>query len=405
MSSQIIDRFVSNVPRGWCRVSIGDALREVSEPVRMSDSELYKLVSIRRRNGGMFLREQLYGRQILTKDLQRIVPGSFVIARRQIIHGASTLATDEFVDAAASSSYSLFVGRDGCVTEFFAWLACHPLMYAYFLDASHGVVIEKMNFDVARWLSYPINLPPVDEQRRIVEILDTTSEAIRSAKRIIAKLEQTKQGLLDAVITRGIDESGHLRDLARLQQSPLGPVPEEWAVGPLGRVLTSIDAGRSPDLPDYPAKAGEWGVLKVSAVRPDGLQETENKAVTKSYLIDPNIEIRHGDLLISRANTPSLVGLACYVHEPRPGLMLSDKTLRLNIDSRLAIPRFIGYLLQASSSRRQIEMSGTGSSGSMKNISQDEIRSLVLPLPRMQEQYRILATVEVNIHLSRAECC
>jgi len=267
-------------------------------------------------------------------------------------------------------------------------------MYAYFLDASHGVVIEKMNFDVARWLSYPINLPPVDEQRRIVEILDTTSEAIRSAKRIIAKLEQTKQGLLDAVITRGIDESGHLRDLARLQQSPLGPVPEEWAVGPLGRVLTSIDAGRSPDLPDYPAKAGEWGVLKVSAVRPDGLQETENKAVTKSYLIDPNIEIRHGDLLISRANTPSLVGLACYVHEPRPGLMLSDKTLRLNIDSRLAIPRFIGYLLQASSSRRQIEMSGTGSSGSMKNISQDEIRSLVLPLPRMQEQYRILATVE-----------
>ena len=74
--------------------------------------------------------------------------------------------------------------------------------------------------------------------------------------------------------------------------------------------------------------------------------------------------------------------------------MLSDKTLRLNIDSRLAIPRFIGYLLQASSSRRQIEMSGTGSSGSMKNISQDEIRSLVLPLPRMQEQYRILATVE-----------
>src|SRR6266567_988456 len=98
--------------------------------------------------------------------------------------------------------------------------------------------------------------------------------------------------------------------------------------------------------------------------------------------------------LISRANTPSLVGLACYVHEPRPGLMLSDKTLRLNIDSRLAIPRFIGYLLQASSSRRQIEMSGTGSSGSMKNISQDEIRSLVLPLPRMQEQYRILASLE-----------
>jgi type I restriction enzyme S subunit len=89
----------------------------------------------------MFLRNQLYGKQILTKDLQRVIPGTFVIARRQIIHGASALATEEFADAAVSSSYSLFAGRDGCVTKFFAWLAHHPLMYAYFLDASHGIEV------------------------------------------------------------------------------------------------------------------------------------------------------------------------------------------------------------------------------------------------------------------------
>ena len=66
--------------------------------------------------------------------------------------------------------------------------------------------------------------------------------------------------------------------------------------------------------------------------------------------------------------------------------MLSDKTLRLNIDSELAVPEFVGYLLQSPSCRRQIETSGTGSSGSMKNISQDEIRSLIIPLPGIQEQ-------------------
>lgn len=394
MSSQIIDRFVRDIPRGWRRVSIGDALQEVSEPLRMRDSELYRLVSIRRRNGGMFLRNQLYGRQILTKDLQKVIPGSFAIARRQIIHGASALATDEFADTALSSSYSLFVGQDGCVTEFFAWLARHPLMYAYFLDASHGIVIEKMNFDVQRWLSYPINLPPVREQLRIVEILDTTDEAIRSMERLIAKLEQVRQGLLHDLLTRGVDESGRLRDPDRLRATPFGWVPKEWVVGPLDNVLTRIDAGKSPDLPDRPAQAGEWGVLKVSAIRPDGLQEAENKAVISSSMIDASIEVRNGDLLISRANTTALVGLACYVRDPQPFLMLSDKTLRLSIDSSFAVAEFIGYLLQASSSRRQIETSGTGSSGSMKNISQDEIRSLILPLPGIQEQYRILASLE-----------
>ena len=135
-------------------------------------------------------------------------------------------------------------------------------------------------------------------------------------------------------------------------------------------------------------------MLKVSAIRPDGLQEAENKAVISPSMIDPSIEVRNGDLLISRANTTALVGLACYVRDLRPFLMLSDKTLRLNVDSNFAVPEFIGYLLQTSSSRRQIETSGTGSSGSMKNISQDEIRSLILPMPGIKEQYRILVSLE-----------
>src|ERR1700733_13967664 len=128
MSSRIINRFIDRIPSGWHEVLISDALREVSEPVKMQDSELYKLISIRRHNGGMFLRSQLYGSQILTKDLQKVIPGSFVIARRQIIHGASALATDDFADAVVSSSYSMFNGRENCDVRFFFWLACHPLM-------------------------------------------------------------------------------------------------------------------------------------------------------------------------------------------------------------------------------------------------------------------------------------
>lgn len=50
------------------------------------------------------------------------------------------------------------------------------------------------------------------EQRKIAEILDTVDEAIRSAERLIVKLEQAKQGLLRDLLTRGIDQSERLRD-------------------------------------------------------------------------------------------------------------------------------------------------------------------------------------------------
>ena len=105
MGSRALDRFApEGPPAGWRELSIGEALAEVDEPIQMQDDTEYDLVSVRRRFGGMFHRERLSGRQILTKSLRRVVPGTFVIARMQIVHGACTFATPEFAGSAISKS-------------------------------------------------------------------------------------------------------------------------------------------------------------------------------------------------------------------------------------------------------------------------------------------------------------
>ena len=43
--------------------------------------------------------------------------------------------------------------------------------------------------------SFPAWVPPLEEQRRIAEILDTIDEAIQAAERVIAKLIDVVQGL------------------------------------------------------------------------------------------------------------------------------------------------------------------------------------------------------------------
>jgi len=96
-----------------------------------------------------------------------------------------------------------------------------------------------------------------------------------------------------------------------------------------------------------------------------------------------------GDLLISRSNTYQLVGIVCLVRSPQPRLMLCDKTLRLRFDPRRAGGDFMFWLLQQPLVRRQIEIHATGTSGSMKNISQLVIRSLKITLPPVSEQERI----------------
>lgn len=103
-----------------------------------------------------------------------------------------------------------------------------------------------------------VRLPPLPEQRRIAEILDTADAAIRETERVIAKLRQVKQGLLHDLLTRGLDAHGHLRDPdtrpEQFKDSSLGWIPREWEILPLAEV-TDVNRGkfshRPRNDPDY----------------------------------------------------------------------------------------------------------------------------------------------------------
>ena len=201
MRSRPLEKFaLEGLPEGWRQMRIGEAVEEASSPVEMRDDEEYLLASIRRRFGGMFHRERLHGREILTKNLQRVVPGRFVIARMQIVHGACALADEQFENHVISKSYSSFKSTEHCDTRFFSKLAEQPFMTEYFRDASHGVVIEKMTFQQDRWLEFPIWLPPLEEQRRIVEILDMIDETVQATDRVITKRREILEGLQTSLL-------------------------------------------------------------------------------------------------------------------------------------------------------------------------------------------------------------
>jgi len=241
------------------------------------------------------------------------------------------------------------------------------------------------------------------EQQQIAKILNTIDKAIEQTEILAAKYQRIKTGLMQDLLTRGIDEQGDIRsgDTHEFKDSPLGKFPKEWEIISLNKVLIDIEAGKSPDCPDIPAGAGQWGVLKVSAVRPEGFQANENKVLTDSKFINPNYEVKHNDLLISRSNTKELVGIVCLVKHPPPQLLLCDKTLRLKVNEEFASVNFLFFVLQTPYLRSQIEIHATGSSGSMKNISQETIRSFLAPLPGIAEQNRIVKLFnDIDINLS-----
>ena len=246
-----------------------------------------------------------------------------------------------------------------------------------------------------------------EEQEKIAEVLSRIDRAIAQTEAIIAKQQRIKTGLMQDLLTKGIDENGNIRSEAthEFKDSAIGRIPVEWEIKNLSYTLVDINAGKSPECPDIPAIGDEWGVLKVSAVHPLGFREQENKVITNPIHINYNYEIKDGDLLITRANTPELVGLTCLVVDPPSRLLISDKTLRLVVNKSIAMSEFIFYTTQMFLVRLQIEINATGSSAGMKNISQQAIKNLQISLPNIEEQNRIIqllssSTNQINITYS-----
>lgn len=188
-------------------------------------------------------------------------------------------------------------------------------------------------------------------------------------------------------------------------------LPRRWSVVPLRRVLRGIEQGWSPVAEDRSADDGEWGVIKLSAVSPAGFVSHEHKALAEGTVPERRFEIRDGDVLLTRANTPDLVGEACVVRAARPHLMLCDLVYRLNLDLSAMDPRYLVHWLGSGPGRSQVEADARGSSQSMVKVSQGHIRSWLTPTPPIPEQRAIAdfldrktAAIDASIrHLERVE--
>ena len=161
------------------------------------------MLSVRRRSGGLFERESLYGRDIKTKNLRPVCEGDFLISKMQIVHGASGLTTREFHDMKISGSYIALIVRKESELDinYFNWYSKMPKFYHQTYISSFGVHIEKMTFDLDSFMALGMKLPPLPEQQAIAEILTAADREIELAQKKLEVLREQKRGLMQQLLT------------------------------------------------------------------------------------------------------------------------------------------------------------------------------------------------------------
>lgn len=228
----------------------------------------------------------------------------------------------------------------------------------------------------AQVLDQRLPLPPIDEQRRLAELLSRAEGIVR-----LRREAQSKAA--DIIPTLFLDMFG---DPATN--------PKGWPVVDFGALLSGIDSGSSPKCHDKPRAPDEWGVLRLGAVSRCVYDEREHKTLPQSIAADPSIEVKEGDLLIARKNTAELVGASAYVWSTEGRQLLPDLIFRPRIvDPDALDPIYLWKLLTSESKRRVLSRLATGSANSMPNISKERLRTLPIELPPHALQVRFASHV------------
>ena len=251
----------------------------------------------------------------------------------------------------------------------------------FVLFASHLNEGDRPRVDFEQIGNFELALPPLAEQRRIVAEIEDQFPRLESA---IASLRRAKA------------------NISRLRASVISSMLEwdAWPKVALGRLIERIEAGKNFRCEERPPNPDEFGVVKVSAVSWGRFDENASKTCSSLERFEARHLIRSGDFLMSRANTVELVGACVIVGQVTRRVMLSDKILRLVL--REVEPAWLLYALRSPQGRQQIEARATGNQESMRNISQESIRAIEIPLPSRSEQTVLLAGIERSLSVADA---
>lgn len=174
------------------------------------------------------------------------------------------------------------------------------------------------------------------------------------------------------------------------QKKCVGVIPNEWDKSSLRIVIKELMAGVSVNS-DSAQDTGVY-ILKTSAVSGGKVHMNEVKPVIEKDITRTKCPIRKGSILVSRMNTPTLVGECAYVDKDSDIYYLPDRLWQAaNADSTKCDFKWLNYLLNSERYRTAIHALGTGTSGSMKNISKEDFLSLPIALAPFEEQQKIAA--------------
>ena len=160
---------------------------------------------------------------------------------------------------------------------------------------------------------------------------------------------------------------------------------DDWEQRKLGEMLVNLEAGVSVNSSDYDTG---YFILKTSAIKMGNIDLLEVKSIVSEEVARAKTPLIKNSIIISRMNTPELVGASGLVRESIDNIFLPDRLWQGQVAGNFS-PEWLIQSINIAANIKKIRDLATGTSGSMKNISKKSMLDLIINVPTLEEQQKI----------------
>jgi type I restriction enzyme S subunit len=214
-------------------------------------------------------------------------------------------------------------------------------------------------------------LPPLEEQRKIADILSTWDEAIEQQTRLLEMKRERKRGLMQQLLTGKV----RFKEFEGL----------EWTTVELGSLLSHLGNGLTYDTRQTAgAKVTRIETISAGTVNASKVGYTTYTEELERY------RLRQGDILYSHINSLSHIGKVAYFDSGE--VLYHGMNLLLLRANEKTSSKYLFYLLTSRQARKQA-LANAKSAVNQASINTTELRKFTFSLPSLSEQRKIAAVL------------
>ena len=361
-------------------------------------------------------------------DMILVKSGDLVISGINVEKGALAIYAGE-EDVLASIHYSAYeFDAEKIDIDYLKWFLKSNIFRKLLLKQTGSGI--KKEIKAKHLLPIEIQLPSLKQQHEIVQQIQGVANYIEEVNRQIQQqakyAEMLRQSILQQAVEGKLCEQDPNDEPASVllekikaekerliaekkikKQKPLPPISDEekpfalpkgWEWCRLGEIL--YEAPRNGYSPPKVERETNTRVLTLTATTSGTLDLHHYKYIEDTISESSFLWIKQGDLLIQRSNSLDYVGTVCLCDETITGYIYPDLMMKANVSNEVDL-HYIVYYLKSPFARQYFKDCATGTSNSMKKITQSVVSEIPVALPPINEQKQIVKKINELLALNQ----